>query len=57
MRHARRPPHPLQILVLATSVVQTACGYGFGNHEFRDERAVAMTTTSPAKALQTGAMM
>lgn len=37
--------------LLAIGIVQAGCGYGFGNHEFRGERAVAIAF---AQALQVG---
>jgi hypothetical protein len=50
MKRIRRHPLTLPMLSLCgTGIVQTGCGYGFGNHEFREEQAAAIAF---AQALQ-----
>jgi hypothetical protein len=50
MNRAPRQPLILPMLYLvATGIAQTGCGYGFGNHEFREEKAAAIAF---AQALQ-----
>jgi len=48
-RASRHPPTLLTFGFLATAAGQIGCGYGFGNHELRDERAAAIAF---AQALQ-----